>query len=160
MKNKYSYSSSAQFFIINSFSQLPGKFDLSGTWQFRQQGSQKILNGQVPGSVQTDLYRNRQIPDPFFRDNEKKVQWVSDTGWVYERYFNLDASFFTHKNIELVCEGLDTYANVYLNDSFMVVADNMFKQWYAPMKYMLKSGSTRSGGISHSQKKTKHVTQV
>jgi beta-mannosidase len=127
-------------FPVLMFSQLPGKLDLTGTWQFRQQGSQKIYNGQVPGSVQTDLFRNKLIPDPFYRDNEAKVQWVSDTGWVYERYFNLEPSFFSHRNIELVCEGLDTYANVYINDSLVLVADNMFKEWYPNVKYLLHIG--------------------
>jgi beta-mannosidase len=125
------------------FSQMPGKLDLTGTWQFRQQGSQKIYNGQVPGSVQTDLLKNKLIPDPYFRDNEAKVQWVSDTGWVYEKYFKVDPSFFAHRNMDLVFEGLDTYANVYINDSLVIVANNMFKEWYAPVKYLLRVGYNR-----------------
>ena len=123
-----------------AYSQQPGTFDLNGTWQFRQQGSQKIYNGTVPGNVQTDLLKNKLIPDPYFRDNEAKVQWVSDTGWVYEKYFTIDASFFAHRNMDLVFEGLDTYANVYVNDSLVIVADNMFKEWVTPIKYVLRVG--------------------
>lgn len=120
--------------------QESGRFDLTGTWQFREQGSTKVYNGEVPGFVQTDLMKNKVIPDPYYRDNESKVQWVSDTGWVYEKYFKLDASFFSHRNMEMVFEGIDTYANVYLNDSLILVADNMFKQWVVPVKYKLHVG--------------------
>src|SRR5512138_3484613 len=94
------------------FPQTPGIFDLSGTWQFRKQGTTKIYNGKVPGCIHTDLYRNNIIPNPFFGDNEAKLQWISDTGWVYERYFTLNTDFFSNRSVELVCEGLDTYANV------------------------------------------------
>ncbi len=50
--------------------QESGRFDLTGTWQFREQGSTKVYNGEVPGFVQTDLMKNKVIPDPYYRDNE------------------------------------------------------------------------------------------
>ncbi len=34
-----------------------------------------------------------------------------------------------YKRIELVFEGLDTYADVYLNDSLILKAENMFREW-------------------------------
>lgn len=115
-------------------------YDLDGTWQFRKQGTKAVYNGIVPGCIHTDLMRNNLIPDPFLGANESQVQWVSDTGWVYEKFFTLNTDFFEPRNIDLVFEGLDTYANVYLNDSLILVADNMFKQWYVPIKYILKIG--------------------
>ena len=115
-------------------------FSLDGIWQLRQQNSLKTYNARVPGVVHLDLERNKVIPDPFFSTNEKKLQWISDTGWVYEKYFELDRSFFANRHIQLVCEGLDTYANVYVNDSLVVTADNMFKTWYANIKHYLRIG--------------------
>ncbi|MBE0647642.1 MAG: glycoside hydrolase family 2 protein [Bacteroidales bacterium] len=116
---------------------------LDGVWQLRMQGSKKIHNAVVPGSVQLDLLRNNVIPDPFYADFEEKLQWISDTGWVYEKYFELDRDFFANRNIQLVCEGIDTYANVYINDSLVITADNMFKTWYANTKHYLRIGYNR-----------------
>ncbi|MFC2102245.1 glycoside hydrolase family 2 protein [Bacteroidota bacterium] len=116
---------------------------LDGVWQLRMQGSKKIYNAEVPGAVQLDLMRNNVIPDPFYADFEEKLQWISDTGWVYEKYFELDRDFFANRNIQLVCEGLDTYAKVYINDSLVITADNMFKTWYASAKHYLRIGYNR-----------------
>ena len=113
---------------------------LDGTWQLRQQGSAKIYNAVVPGVVQLDLQRNNVIGDPFYAAIEENLQWISDTGWVYERYFELDRDLFANRHIRLVCEGLDTYANVYINDSLVITADNMFKEWYANVKRYLRFG--------------------
>jgi beta-mannosidase len=32
----------------------------------------------VPGDVHLDLLANKLIPDPFYRDNEAKLQWIQD----------------------------------------------------------------------------------
>lgn len=113
---------------------------LDGIWQLRQQGSSEIVNAVVPGTIFTDLQCNKIIPDPFFSANEEKLQWISDTGWVYEKYFELDHTFFTNRYMKLVCEGLDTYAKVYINDSLVITADNMFKSWYVSLKGILRIG--------------------
>jgi beta-mannosidase len=84
--------------------------------------------------------RNKLIPDPFYRDNEKDMQWISDIGWEYMKTFIISDTLFRSPHIELVCNGLDTYANVYLNDSLIIVADNMFREWYADIQHLLKIG--------------------
>lgn len=45
-------------------------------WQFRQLGKSEYYPARVPGCIHTDLMFNKLIPDPYFRDNEKLVQWV------------------------------------------------------------------------------------
>ena len=37
----------------------------------------------VPGDVHLDLLANKLIPDPFYRDNEAKLQWIQDADWEY-----------------------------------------------------------------------------
>ena len=133
------------FFICGLLSlataQLPGKFDLGGQWEFRKMGAASWLPATIPGCVQLDLLKNKLIKDPFYRSNEDSVQWFSDNGWEYRRIFYLDPSMFAIRHIDLVLEGLDTYADVYLNDSLIVVADNMFREWdYENAKYKLKVG--------------------
>lgn len=114
--------------------------DLGGKWKLRKAGTTQWIDATVPGCVHTDLMKNGLIPDPFMRDNEKKVQWISDIGWEYEKTFIVSDTLFRSPHIELVFKGLDTYANVYLNDSLIMVADNMFRDWYADIQTRLFIG--------------------
>ena len=43
--------------------------------------------------------------------------------------------------MELVFDGLDTYAKVWLNDSLILKANNMFRQWTISVKSLLKAKS-------------------
>jgi beta-mannosidase len=105
------------------------KQSLSGPWHFRQQGSDVWKPGQVPGSVHTDLLALGCIPDPFVADHEKKVQWVAECGWEYRRSFQVDAALADEERHYLVCDGLDTLAEVRLNGAFLGRANNMFRSW-------------------------------
>jgi len=49
----------------------------------------------------------------------------------------------SYKNIELVFEGLDAYANVYLNEQLVLTADNMFREWRVNVKQALKLGANQ-----------------
>lgn len=89
----------------------------------------------VPGTVHLDLLDNKLIPDPFYADNEKRLQWIDTLDWVYETTFDVDSNLFEQGNIELQFDGLDTYADVYLNDEKIITADNMFVKWNEKLKW-------------------------
>ncbi|MEP7236324.1 MAG: glycoside hydrolase family 2 protein [Ferruginibacter sp.] len=112
--------------------------ELNKNWQFKNQKENKWHKATVPGTVHTDLLANKLIPDPFFRDNESRLQWIDKADWEYKTVFNLDAKTFVKKNIELVFDGIDTYADVYLNGKLVLQADNMFRAWTADVKPFIK----------------------
>jgi beta-mannosidase len=116
------------------------RIDLGGTWFFRSLGSKEWKEATVPGCVHTDLLANKMIADPFYRDNEKDLQWIGKKGWEYQKVFRVSDSLFKNRHIELVCEGLDTWATVYVNDSLVITADNMFREWYADIRPFLHIG--------------------
>ena len=129
-------------FIFNYcffYSQIKEVF-LNFSWQFKQKSSQTYYNAIVPGNVFNDLFSNKLIPDPFYSDNEKKVQWVENEDWEYKTYFTCDSSILKNKCIELVFDGLDTYASVFLNDSLILQANNMFRSWKIDVKSQLHVG--------------------
>jgi len=97
-------------------------------------------NATVPGCVHTDLLANKLIDDPFYRDNEKKQQWIGKTDWEYKTTFRVTPQTLARENVELVFEGLDTYANVFLNEQEVLKADNMFRTWLVNAKSVLKPG--------------------
>lgn len=113
---------------------------LNSGWMFRQKGTEKWHPANVPGTVHTDLYANKLIPDPFYADNEKKLQWIENEDWEYSCEFNCDKSTLSFTHNRLLFEGLDTYAKVYLNDSLIITSDNMFRAYGKNAKGMLREG--------------------
>ena len=103
---------------------------LNDNWQFRQAGTTKWNTATVPGEVHTDLLNNKLIPDPFYRDNEKKLSWIEKKDWEYKTTFSVNPSTLKYKQTELVFDGLDTYATVYLNKQLVLKTDNMFLGHY------------------------------
>jgi beta-mannosidase len=109
-------------------------------WQFREVGKTDWYGATVPGCVHTDLLANKLIEDPFYRDNEKKQQWIDKKDWEYRTTFKVTPRTLERENVELVFEGLDTYAQVYLNEQLLLKADNMFRTWRVDAKQALKPG--------------------
>ena len=120
------------------------KLTLSGEWQFRQCGTNEWLPATVPGGVHTDLLALGKIPDPFVADNELKVMWVAETDWEYRRSFTVNAELLAEENVNLVCDGLDTIADVYLNGTYLGHAENMFRRWEWDVKSLLKRRQQRA----------------
>lgn len=98
-------------------------------WSYRKAGSQQ-WSSSIKGrrtQIHADLLSNKQLPDPFLDVNENLVQWVGETDWEYETLFLVEAP--ERKHHELVFEGLDTFATVYLNDKELLATDNMFREY-------------------------------
>jgi beta-mannosidase len=117
------------------------KMELSSDWKFRKAGEASWLPATVPGCVHTDLLDKKLIPDPFYRKNELEVKWIETTDWEYITSFEAPSGFTDFSNIDIDFGGLDTYADVYLNDSLVLKADNMFIGWTIPVKDILKNGT-------------------
>jgi len=105
---------------------------------------------QVPGVVQTDLLRNGLIPDPFYQDNDTRLQWIGLADWEYRTTIQADAATMSHEHVDLVFEGLDTFAQVFVNDKEILRSDNMFRQWRVPLKGVLKAGPNALRVVFHS----------
>jgi len=116
-------------------------------WQFRHADSvtdQKFATWRpavVPGCVHTDLLSNKLIDDPFYRDNESKLQWIEKVGWEYQTSFETGDDTQKRDHIELVFDGIDAYAEVYLNDKKILTADNMFRTWRVDVKPFLQKNN-------------------
>ena len=104
----------------------------------------------VPGVVQSDLYRNALIPDPFFGDNEKRLQWIGLTDWEYTKDLKVSPAMLQHDHLELVFDGLDTFSDVLLNGKTLLSTDNMFRSWRVDVKEQLHAGQNRLTVVFHS----------
>src|SRR5689334_24440232 len=127
--------------LMSVSSQTKTVLPIHSGWQFREAGTAEWHNATVPGCVHTDLLANKLIEDPFYRDNEKKQQWIDKKDWEYETAFEVTAATLAHENVELVFEGLDTYAQVYVNEQLVLNADNMFRTWRVNVKPAVRPGA-------------------
>jgi beta-mannosidase len=117
------------------------KISLDGGWQFREAGKGEWRGASVPGCVHTDLLANGLIEDPFYRDNESKLQWIGKTDWEYRTTFDAPVALLKRRHVEMVFDGLDTYATVTLNGRTLLEADNMFRTWRVDAASALRRGA-------------------
>ena len=110
---------------------------LAGSWEFQQVGAKNWMPAQVPGGVHTDLLALGLIPDPFVGDNEKRVQWVAESDWMYRTSFSCSPEILSQEKVLLVCDGLDTLATVVLNGHELGQTNNMFRQYQWEIKPLL-----------------------
>ena len=94
----------------------------------------------VPGQNFTDLMKAGVIEDPFDGENEKDVQWVGEADWVYQRSFNITPELYAAPCLDLLFQGIDTFAEVFLNGQKIGESDNMFREWRFDIKPFAKEG--------------------
>ena len=112
---------------------------LDAGWEFNAKGK-KWLRANVPGSIHLDLLKHNIISDPFFGKNEFELQWISNKDWIYRVYFIPEKNLFLKNNIQLCFYGLDTYADIYLNEKIIISSDNMFHSFETKVKDILLPG--------------------
>ena len=112
------------------------KIELSDQWYFKLSNNvdgfdqfNKWMGCTIPGTVHTDLLNLGYIEDPFFEDNELKLQWISDYDWDYKISFDFPDEFEKDSPVLIVFDGLDTIAEVFLNGESIGKFDNMFRRY-------------------------------
>ncbi|MBV7533354.1 glycoside hydrolase family 2 protein [Chitinophaga sp. sic0106] len=125
------------FFTKSIYSQVD---TLKSGWEFGRPDERVWRSATVPGTVHTDLLAHQLIPDPFKGMNEKAVQWVDKKDWWYKCTFEVTAAQLQQEVVELEFLGLDTYAEVSVNNRDVLVTNNMFLSWSADVKKHLKVG--------------------
>ena len=118
----------------------PMQKEINKNWVFKQYGKEEWLPATVPGCVHLDLLANKKIEDPFYRDNEKSLQWIDKEDWEYKTSFDVDKEMLKRERIELFFAGLDTYSDVYLNDKKILSTSNMYREWRVECKPLLREG--------------------
>lgn len=124
---------------------------LNGVWQmspriyedssymkdFRLKDSYSV---QIPGSVLSCLIEEKAIADPYFRQNEYDIRELFWQDYWFEREFEVEERILDEEQVELVCYGLDTLTEIYINGRFVKKTANMHRTWRIPVKKYLHSG--------------------
>ena len=116
------------------------KISLGGAWSLSVSDSWQDVPATVPGSVYNDLIANKLIDDPYYRANEEKALPIMEHDFTYTRAFTPDERFFGRDMVVLRFDGLDTLAEVILNGTKVISANNMHRVWEADVTDLLKKG--------------------
>lgn len=124
--------------------------EIAENWQYKQVNGELAGKATVPGTIHTDLLNEGKIEDPFYRTNEKDLQWIDKEDWEYSTSFEISNEEINRDNLILDFKGLDTYGDVYLNDQLLLQADNMFREWEVNIKQVANEGTNQLRIYFHS----------
>ena len=114
---------------------------LNGTWQLSAgHRSLESVDMQIPGTVLSGLLAAGKIKDPFYRTNEDATRALFWKDYVFTRTFDVNEELLAQQHIVLVCEGLDTLAEISINGTFLAKTDNMHRTWKFQAKKLLHPG--------------------
>jgi len=128
---------------------------LNGTWSVRpaafdcigeagaaavRQATDGWIEARVPGEVHLDLMRAGQMPDPSVGANMPKCRWPEPKSWWYQTVFELDSEVLRHERQQLVFDGLDLYAQVFVNGRLAGESKNAFVPASVDVRRLLQAG--------------------
>ena len=114
---------------------------LNGVWEMQRQGEETFHPATVPGSMYKDLLDNHLMEDPFYGENEPAARELSAFDYNYRRSFEVpEETLKNDKNI-LVCEGIDTLAEIILNGQTVGRCENMHRTYRFDVTEFLHKGT-------------------
>lgn len=112
---------------------------LNHGWNLKTDTLDISLQVNIPSEAHADLYSAGLIPHPYGEgDEEQQLQWIPQHQWDYSLKFDVDKNIWQNDNIDLIFNGLDTYADVWLNGEKILHSDNMFVRYEKEVKNLLK----------------------
>lgn len=129
------------------------KITLNGKWIMRELSSEEWVEANVPGTVFSDLFNAGLVNNPYYGNNEDKIQDVFNHDYEYQRSFNVEKSVLDKDRINLICQGIDTLAEIYINKILILNANNMHRTYKVDIKNVLQSGMNEINIIFKSPRK-------
>ncbi|MFZ1932308.1 MAG: sugar-binding domain-containing protein [Thermoguttaceae bacterium] len=129
--------------------------DLGGTWQVRPQplacigeaglaealrANDDWIPAQVPGEIHLDLIKAGQMPEPTVGGNMPKCRWPETKSWWYRTTFKVSKDFLAYERQQLVFDGLDLYAQVFVNGKPVGEATDAFVPAVFDVNRFLREG--------------------
>ena len=120
------------------------EIDLSGSWSVAQlpDGTTELpsleglewLPATVPSSVHYDLVKVGKLENPFASSAAAEAAaWVCATDWIFRRSFTLNKGDAGAGLLSLEFEGIDTFADIWLNGSLLGQSANAYRSYRFPL---------------------------
>ncbi|MCK6488766.1 MAG: glycoside hydrolase family 2 protein [Planctomycetes bacterium] len=117
--------------------------DLAGAWQLTGGTLTAPVPACVPGDTHSALLAAGRIPDPYWGANELQVQEVGRQDWTFARTVEVPPALLGRAAVWLVCDCLDTVAEVAVNGRVVGTGASMFVRHRFPVKEHLVAGANR-----------------
>ena len=127
-------------------------------WTMHAEGKEERIAASVPGSVYHDLLQAGKMEDPYYRDNELKALKIMEQDFVYETLFEADEKIRKEEVQLLRFEGIDTLADIYLNEAHLAYVNNMHRTWEFLVNGLLKKGENSLRVVFHSP--TRYIREM
>ncbi|MBN2892772.1 MAG: hypothetical protein JXL97_12965 [Bacteroidales bacterium] len=121
--------------IDNKFEQQNEKL---ASWHYRGVDD-KWRKTYVPGNIQIALQRDTLMESLFFENDFLKNRWSDTVDWEFKTVINIPNDI-KNEHYNLVFNGIIGIADIYLNDSLLFRADNMFRTWTYEATNLLDKG--------------------
>ncbi len=110
-------------------------------WNLTDVRTERVYeNAILPGSVHETLMESGQIKDPYLFENASKAQWIENKDWSYScAPFQLKSGYETKDQVNLVLEGVDTYAEIYFNGQLIGETENYFRTYRFDVKELIEA---------------------
>lgn len=101
----------------------------------------KTISAQVPGDITIDLYRAGLVKNPYFGLDYKDIEWVARRDFTYRTTICADKELLNNQSVTVVFDGIDVFADVYLNGTHLGATKNMFLQYRYEIRNLLHEGN-------------------
>ncbi len=116
---------------------------LNGNWKMREVTEKHWLEATIPGSVMSTLLNHNRIGDPHWRLNEDEARELFRRDYEFYKEFTVSKDLMDAGKVELFCYGLDTLAEIYINDILLAKTNNMHRTWRFDCKSLLNFGENQ-----------------
>lgn len=132
------------------------KICLNGEWKLKVLGKNgygigtEEMPAKVPGSVYGTLMEQKKIPDLYYRDYVLQANRFWENDFEYSRSFTIEEKEAESDVLLLCFDGIDTLADIYVNEMFVGVAYNMHRKWEFDIADFVGAGENRLRVVLHS----------
>lgn len=119
-------------------------------WRMRSTEWKEWIPARVPGDLYSDLFAAGRIGDPYFRDNELIALAFAEKEYIYETTFAVAPEILQKDVCLLRFEGIDTLADIFLNETKIASVNNMHRTWEFSVKDHLAESGNHLRIIFHS----------
>lgn len=136
---------------------------INKNWQMKIIGenvygiSDDWMDVKVPGSVYSNLLDKGLMPDPYYGMNELDALKLMEQDFHFQTTVVLTKEQLEMDFLLLRFDGIDTLADIYLNDEYLGHCDNMHRIWEFDILEAAKEGANQLTIVLHSP--TKFIQQ-
>ncbi len=116
------------------------KISLNGQWALFDIETGEKYVAQVPGDINYDMYVNKDMPSMYVDENYKLYRFA-EKDFTYKKEFVFSKEDLVYEHVYLSLQGIDTYAEIYVNDNLVGKTDNAFIGYKFDIKEFAKEGT-------------------